>query len=496
MTTQAIDAASAKRCTLPLWVGLLVLGVLLSTGNRLLNDPDSYWQIAVGQWMVDHRTVPVTDMYSFTMRGQPWISTQWLAQVIYSQIHLWFGWAGVVALTALAIALTYVLLTRFLVRYFNDVPVMILLPASFLVGLPHFYARPHALALPVMVAWVAALLSAAERREAPSFVLVVLMTLWSNLHGGFVFGLMLIGPIALDAVLNANAPDRMRLLLRWFVFGLVALAASCITPYGWNSLLAARAILNLGEALTLIREWAPADFSFLGPVEAGVLLVIALAFLKGVKLPLMRTVLFVGLLYMALSHIRNADVFALLGPMVVAAPLAAQFGGRSEAGLTFPRPHGFALAGTVALMLAMTAGALALGQYRPDPKMAPAAAVAALEQHHAARVFNDYDFGGYLISQGVPPYIDGRTELYGEKFMVEHSAARGLRNPASFFELLKRYNIDATLLRRKTPGAQLLDQMDGWRKVFADDDVVVHVRDPAARHGVEPDVKPAEGAPR
>lgn len=491
MTAQAIDAAPAQRGTLPLWVGLIIYGLLLSTGNRLLIDPDTFWQVAVGQWMVDHRTVPVTDVYSFTMQGQPWISTQWLAQVIFSQVYGWFGWAGLVALTALAIAVTYMLLTRFLVRYFSDTPVMMLLPASFIVGLPHFYARPHALALPVMVAWVAALLSAAERRQAPAFVLVLMMTLWANLHGGFVLGLMLIGPIALDAVLNVEAPARLRLLLRWFVFGLVALAASCITPYGWNSLLAARAILNLGEALTLIREWAPADFSFLGPLEAGALLIIVLAFLKGVKLPLMRTALFVGLLYMALAHIRNADVFALLGPMVVAAPLAAQFGGRNDAGLTFPQPHGFATTLTAALMLGMTVTALAMGQYRPAENMSPVAAVQALKQLHAKRVFNDYDFGGYLISQGVAPYIDGRTELYGEKFVVEHSAARGLRNPASFFELLERHKIDATLLRRKTPGAQLLDQIDGWRKVFADDDVVVHVRDANARHTTKPEIKPA-----
>lgn len=497
MTAQAIDAAPAERCTLPLWVGLIVYAVLLSTGNRLLIDPDTFWQVAVGQWMVDHRAVPLTDVYSFTMQGQPWMSTQWLAQVIFSQIYGWFGWAGLVALTALAIAVTYMLLTRFLVRYFGDTPVMILLPVSFLIGLPHFYARPHALALPVMVAWIAALLSAAERRQAPPFVLVLLMTLWANLHGGFVLGLMLIGPIALDAVLNAEAPARLRLLLRWFVFGLVALVASCLTPYGWNSLLAARAILNLGEALTLIREWAPADFSFLGPLEAGALLIIVLAFLKGVKLPLMRTVLFVGLLYMALAHIRNADVFALLGPMVVAAPLAAQFGGRNgEAGLTFPQPQGFATALTIVLMVGMTMAALAMGQYRPAENMSPVAAVQALKQHQAKRVFNDYDFGGYLISQGVAPYIDGRTELYGEKFVVEHSAARGLRDPASFFDLLERYKIDATLLRKKTPGAQLLDQIDGWRKVFADDDVVVHVRDANARHTAQPNVKPPEGAAR
>ncbi len=487
MTAQAIEAAPAERGTLPLWAGLVVLGVMLAGGNRLLLDPDTYWQIAIGQWMVDHRAVPWTDTYSFTMQGQPWISTQWLAQVMYSQIYAWFGWAGPVALAALAIALTYALLTRYLVRYLADVPVMILLPLSFLMALPHLYARPHVLALPVMVAWVAGLLSAAERRETPPFVLVILMTLWANLHGGFILGLLLIGPIALDAVLNVDAKLQARLLLRWFVFGLVALAASCITPYGWDSLLAARAILNLGEALKLIREWAPADFSFLGPIEAGVLLIIALAFFRGMKLPLMRNVLFVGLLYMALAHIRNADVFALLGPMVVAAPLAAQFGGRrDDAGLTFPRPQGFAVLAAVALSLGMVASALTLGRYSPAANVTPAAAIAILKQNGAQRVFNDYDFGGYMISQGMAPYIDGRTELYGEKFVVEHNAARRLLRPAEFFELLDRYKIDAILLDRKAPAALILDQVDGWRKIFFDDQVVVHVRDPLARHSIEP----------
>jgi hypothetical protein len=492
MTAQAVEAAPAERSTLPLWTGVIVFGVMLASGNRLLLDPDTYWQIAIGQWMVDHRAVPWTDSYSFTMQGQPWISTQWLAQVVYSQLYAWFGWSGPVALAALAIALTYALLTRFLVRHLGDVPVLLMLPLSFILALPHLYVRPHVLALPVMVAWVAALLSAAERRGAPSFALVALMTLWSNLHGGFVFGLVLIGPIALDAVLNVEAPARLRLLLRWFVFGLVALAASCVTPYGWNALLGARAILGLGDALNLIREWMPADFSALGPVEIGTLLIIALAFFRGMKLPLMRNLMFVGLLYMMLAHVRNVDVFALLGPMVVAAPLAAQFGGRGdEAGLTFPRPHGVALSWAVVLMTAMALASLALGQYHPAANVTPVAAVAALKENHARRVFNDYNFGGYMISQGLAPYIDGRTELYGEKFMVEHDAARRLLRPAEFFELLERHRIDATLLHRKAPAAQILDQIDGWRKAFADDDVVVHIRDSAARHSVEPRIKPA-----
>lgn len=108
-----------------------------------------------------------------------------------------------------------------------------------------------------------------------------------------------------------------------------------------------------------------------------------------------------------------------------------------------------------------------------------------------SRVLNDYDFGGYLIWAGVPVAIDGRTELYGERFMVELDRTMTLKSPDALFVMLKSYRIDATLLWRRTPAAQLLDHVDGWKKVFADDNVVAHVRDPSARHSVEPEIKPA-----
>ena len=81
------EAATPTRGLLPLWVGAGVYALFLSAGNRLLIDPDTMWQITVGQWIIDHRAVPETDVYSFTMRGQPWISTQWLAQVAFALAH-------------------------------------------------------------------------------------------------------------------------------------------------------------------------------------------------------------------------------------------------------------------------------------------------------------------------------------------------------------------------------------------------------------------------
>ena len=69
--THAEKAAAPLRGLLPLWVGLAIYALLLVAGNALLNDPDTLWQITVGQWILDHHTVPIIDIYSFTMRGTP-----------------------------------------------------------------------------------------------------------------------------------------------------------------------------------------------------------------------------------------------------------------------------------------------------------------------------------------------------------------------------------------------------------------------------------------
>ena len=106
-----------------------------------------------------------------------------------------------------------------------------------------------------------------------------------------------------------------------------------------------------------------------------------------------------------------------------------------------------------------------------------------------ARVFNDYDFDGYLIANGVAPFIDGRTELHGEKFFVDHNAASGLMEPENLFRLLEEYKIEATtLMRTQSAATKLLDHLDGWQKVYSDDIATIHLRKHDALHTIEPAV--------
>ena len=461
----------------PVVVVSLLYVMLLALGPKLLNDADTYWQIALGDWMIANRAVPTVDVYSWTVAGQPWISSQWLAQVIFASAYGALGWSGVVAVSALAIAAAFGLLTYYLMRHLAPTPALVMVMAAFVLAAPHMLARPHALALPVLVMWGAGLVRAIDEKRAPSWWLLPLIALWANLHGGFTFGIFLIAPVALEALINARAEERVRVVMRWALFGLAALVAACITPYGPESILVTRRILGLGPALALIGEWQPEDFSKLGGLELCLLGALGFLLYKRVTLPPVRIVVVLGLVHMALSQSRNGEMLGLVAPLFMAAPFAAQLG-RSvpgDARVLYTAAAGalalFAVAMTVVLPLSL--------RYEPRAQVSPAGAVAAVKATGKTRLLNSYDFGGYLIAQGVKPYIDGRTELYGADFFLRHDAAVNLKDVNVFYDLMQSRGIDVTMLAPGTPAVGLLDRMPAWKRVFADDVAVVHVRDAA-----------------
>ncbi|HMM88585.1 hypothetical protein [Bradyrhizobium sp.] len=456
-----------------LWLGIGVYALLLADGRTLLTDADTYWQIAVGQWILDHGALPRVDIYSFSKLGEAWISSSWLAQVIYAVSYNLAGWTGPVVVAAGVISATFALLAHYLERRIPSTYAVLVALAAMVLSMPHFLARPHVLAMPLMVAWTHGLMTASERRQPPSFWLLPLIALWANLHGGFVFALVLAGGFAVDALWNTEPPLRKPLALRWIAFGVAALAACCVTPYGWESILASRKILDLGELLRLLTEWAPPNFSTLSPFELTILALIAGALHFGVKLSPPRIVLLLGLLHMALSHGRNVEVLALLLPIVVLTPVSQHFALQSSP----PRR----MASVAAAMLVVTLGAAtwawaAHWTYSPPKSLSPAAAVEAVKAHGVRRVLNDRAFGGYLIWRQTPVFIDGRAELYGEQFTMAYYNAVELKDVGQLVGLLKDYDIDALLLQPGMPAASLLDHLGGWRLVHADDAAVLYVR--------------------
>ena len=482
MNTNVAAASSANSSIVGqvpawLWLGIGVYALVLMGGPALLQDSDTYWQIAVGQWILDHHALPRVDIYSFTKAGEPWTSSSWLAQVLYATSYNLAGWTGPVVLAASGIAATFALLTHILGRRIPAVWAVGVAIAALMLSYGHFLARPHVLALPFMLAWAYGLASASERGQAPSPWLLPLIALWANLHGGFVFGLVLTGAFAFDALWNVERALRKPLALRWAAFGVAALAACCATPYGWGSILAAGKILDLGELLHLIYEWMPADFSKFGPFELAILAAIGGALYSGVKLTPPRIALVLGLLHMALAHIRNFEIFALLLPIVVLAPVASQFALRPAwtARTGVPAP----VMAAIMLVLGGWTWLLSANAAMAVPEsQAPAAAVEAMRAYHPKRVLNDLPFGGYLIWRQIPVFVDGRAELYGEAFDIAFYRAMQLKDVNELLDMLSKWEIDAVLLTPQTPAVGLLDRTSGWRRVYADQNAVLHVRTP------------------
>jgi hypothetical protein len=478
-------AAAPAVVVLPIAVAATVGALLLLVGGKLLNDPDTLWQVTLGNWIIDHRAVPTVDTFSWTFKGAPWISTQWLAQVLLAQAQTYFGWAGPVLLTTLAAALTMAILARFLLEKLAVAPVLVIVTGALLITASHLVARPHVLALPVIVAWTGLLVRAADRGVAPPLPAVLLMALWANLHGGFILGLALIAPLGLDAALNAERSRRAATFAQWFCFGLVATVAACANPYGVDAILAALRIVGLGGALALIGEWKPQDFSTFSAFEGFLLFAIGFALLRGFTLSPLRIVILLGFVHMALSHARSGEILGLLAPLLIAAPLARHLGSEPA---RMPPWRVQAVAYGAALLVLISIGFVATGfaRYEPDPQRSPAAAVQALKKIAPTHLLNEYDFGGYLIASGVAPFIDGRTELYGSAFVVRHHRAVTLQNLPDFVRLLDEYKIDATLLNPQMPAVALLDRLPGWKRAYTDDLAVIHVRKPDATTGSVP----------
>jgi hypothetical protein len=457
-------------------VAALVTAVALMNGSLLLGDPDIQWHLAAGRWIAQNLTIPDRDVFSHSMPGAPWHAHEWLAELLFWWAYRIAGWAGVVAVSAAAAGLAFGLLASRLLRSLEPRHAMLLCAAAFAVVSQHMIARPHVLAWPLLVLWAAMLCRAAERRSAPPLAGAATLALWANLHGGYVFGLALAGFFALEALWSAAAEERLRLLRGWAAFLAASLLASLIAPQEPAAgIRFAFGFLDGGGFIAPIAEWAPADFGTVSGLEVVLLGMLVLALSGRFQLPAFRILLLVGLVHLSLAHVRHGELLGLVGPLAVApalgkwlAPSLAQRKDASHAARG-------AAGGLVALAILLWAG---LAKPEPPASVAPAAALAAAREAGVAddAVLNAFDFGGFLIGQGVPVFIDGRADFYGEEFISDYLDAVRSAKPGALEALLERYAIGWTMLQAGTPAALLLDRLPGWVRIHADETAVVHRR--------------------
>lgn len=479
--TPASPARIGAAAFAALIAGLIVFCVT-SVAPRLLDDGDTYWHLAAGGLMLDQGRVPTTDPFSYTFGGQPWTAHEWLSEVLMALAYRAAGWSGLCLLFAAAAGGAAAMLAGHVRRHLAPIPAAAVTALALMCVAANLLARPHILALPVLAAWTLSLIRARDRGAAPSLWLLPLMVLWANLHGSFVLGLALIGPFALEALIE-NRKTPWPTIRSWGIFGVAAVVAATLTPHGLHGLIFPFQLMGL-DSTALIAEWDPIDFSEPGPFLIALAALVFVGLWKGLKVPPLRLILLLGLIYMSLVHSRHQMVAAVVGAMVLAEPLS-----RVLAAATAPeRPLGRTPVLLVAglALLAVAAIRISLPVERADGLTTPMTALGkAPAELRGKPVFNDYGFGGYLISQGVKPFVDGRADLYGDAFMRDYSRAnRG--DPAALKATLERYGVAWTLLNPDTPAVAALDAMPGWRRLYADAYGVIHIREAVALPGVQP----------
>ena len=468
-TVSRADAPSFA--ALPVALALAAFA-LCAFSLAVLNDGDTWSHVGTGEWILDHRAVPHVDPFSFTLAGEPWVAHEWLAEVLFALVYRAAGWAGVMLLTGAAAATATYVVARRVIAELPGVGGPALTFVSLAMATPSLLARPHLLALPVLAVWTAKLLEARDHDRPPPLALAALMILWANLHGGFAFGLALILPFSAEAVWAAPSSQKFAAVRGWVVFAILSFGAALLTPFGVEGLLFPIRLVGASQ-LVNIGEWRAEDFTHPGPLEIFLLCLIGFALIRPLRLAPLRVVLLVGLVHMALQHARHEMLLAVVAPMLLARPAAEALGLVAAPSLAARK---WLAAGLVAA-LALAGVRLARSLPELDTSSAPSRALAAVPEDLLGKpVLNSYSFGGFLIFAKVRPFIDGRADLYGAKFLTRY-ARLSAGDVELLAETLKRYDIAWTLLSPDQGAVAALDKAPGWRRAYSDDHAVVHIRE-------------------
>ena len=456
---------------------LLMALALIGAEDRLL-DPDTWWHITVGQEILKTHTWPTSDIYSFTARGAHWIEYEWLGDVFMALAAkngtlvglAWLQKALVVLLTLLLYLYAYLVCGNSKVACVAAAMLLPIAPVAFRLRPPLFGY------IFLLLAMICVQLFQ-KGHERALYFLPPLFVVWVNTHGTFVFGLLVIGiywitglvSFCIGGLFGKQLPTgrRVKLLLAF----LYCLLAVLITPYG--SQLAANPLdLAMAQPLNVanIQEWQP--LSLANPMGAYILMFAAALFLGTVMLRLSYSIAEMALLlfsiYAAFAHLRFTMIFILFCVPVMAKILTRWVP-------VYDASKDKYLLNLVIMMLVV----FTLIKFRPSESKLkavvaaeyPVEALPYLREHpHPTGLFNEYGWGGYLISQLGPSqavFIDGRGDLYEHSgVLVDYFAAASGQGEA--LRILARHNINSCLVNRSSTLAGLLANSSGWKLVYSD----------------------------
>lgn len=434
---------------------------------------DLWWLLADGRLIAESGSIPKTDPFSWTHPGNPWHNDQWLTAWLFERIYQWAGLGGLHALKSLLLvaALAVALDTgRRLVSPKAPFPPLLwalLITLTCSEGRFFFDVRAYLfsyLFLSLLWRWIQL------GQTLPWWRIVVLFTLWSNLHGGVTSGVLLL----VLAALSSPAPRRRHLAER----AALALLCCCINPSGlwllWHPL------QLLGSQWSrYLNEWQPAwrrpDLYTLHFIHLALWVI---CWMTRPRDRQDRTLALFALF--SLTGWRHIPLFALLS----LPRWALKLSGRQPwaPGWSTWLTLGLALwlAGTRPLQLADPAQSL-------EKSMFPFWAVNFLEQNRLpGKLFHPYGLGGYLCWRLQDPYrvcIDGRAvQVY--PWSAYRDYLKAAFSAKEFDDFCERNQVQVAILfanpQAREAGIALVQGKEAWKELYRDDLVVICGRDLAA----------------
>jgi hypothetical protein len=451
-------------------------------------DPDMWWHLRSGQAMWQQKTILTQDQFSYTKFGMPWVNAFWVSDLLMYFLYLIGGFPLLLTAFALIGTLTYFLIfTRTKGPAFirSLVVVMAAIATS-----PLWTLRPQIISfflLSLLNLWME---NRKRFRGLPLYFLPILFVAWVNIHGGFIWGFLLIVAtltgLILDLILHKGI-DRIRNLIELKQLALwttISMVAVLINPNGiaiWRL-----PFYTIDVSISVIQEWFSPNFHNLEMqpfLWLFFLLIIAYSLTekKGGYTDIIKTL---GFSYMAFVSQRNIPLAVLvIAPIII--------GNFTEIWLAWEISNSNKLVELnnlngslkssriiniflVFLMIFASFGRVYLQS--TSPKLANNFPVEAVKWIRAnqppGQMFNSYNWGGYLLWSlpQYPVFIDGRADLYGNDFIEEwwNIANGNLNSNAS----MDNYNIHFLLLEPNWPIIEKL-KVTGWKVSYQDDIAVV-----------------------
>jgi len=394
-------------------VALYCLPALAALRPKLVTDPDIWWHTRIGEWIVQHRTVPVTDPFSTFGAGKTWFAYSWSFDLLFYWLQHKFGlvgYVGYVAVMTLAIA---VVLTHFIERFEPRFAWSSALVAVGLFALGRMYTpRSWLVTILFFLLLLEILVSYREGRRKALLLLPPLFFIWANIHIQFVYGLAVLG----IACIESFAPERFggEGRRRWDlpVVTLFCVLATCVNPYGiWiyrTVAVYARQHPDMIQEMQAIQFRVFADWIFLVTL---LLAVFVLGWRRRVKL--FPVLLLAFGIFVGFKSVRDVWVALFVALYILADSQPV----RPSKPVRIPVPAVL----TSIVVIAALAGIRHLSQEQLQEAVAQHYPLEAINvvaaNHYPGPLFNDYDWGGYLMWKlpELPVSIDGRMDLQGDE---------------------------------------------------------------------------------